>query len=547
MSVRHCTEVNVRLSVVGTEGTEGGCLGTWIKGPRLSGPRLGSFEFVLCSWSLSCMCASAFWFPSFCKECSFKSLFQNMAAASATVEKSGNMDLPEADKVKNSEPEDKTAESKEKDLLTTPPATKRLRRLGPMDSDVTFIGFGGETEVCRLLRSGRKAMLQNKSTGEYLLIDGFQDLLEADATLRVSVDDGEEPEVIERPLMHVFDMHLQREGERMNIVTKHGSITMHLEDLEQAKDTVALSVDLPGHNSKWDMEVYVWHKPRGLCQSSVSFLLRWCVDCLGGAARRNFIGFSAKAWRNLLAKYYSPLVPEEGIDAKAAAQEDIVESSWSQKFKELSQKQGESDSQAQDSQAQDSQAQDSQTSLGEETRELEQQDWFCSPFAMMVLLLEWCTRGPRANSSWVLSDPDMRSRARAMLKGLFVVFCELSWQQKGSAEKDGHEFVFQFRKVEGEVLVDVKALARSCKCAQRFFGSDRAEMELVELLMLLRKADSYNGSSPERRQAFTALQSFIFVCVTNMIEGSLRTKTWTCTKVEQLSQLRWASLQFLKL
>ena len=48
---------------------------------------------------------------------------------------------------------------------------------------------------------------------------------------------------------------------------------------------------------KWQTECYLLHIPKCSAPvSSVRFAVRWLVDALRGAARKNFIGASAETW-----------------------------------------------------------------------------------------------------------------------------------------------------------------------------------------------------------------------------------------------------------
>ena len=399
-----------------------------------------------------------------------------------------------------------------------------------------FEGAGGLRESCRLLRFQRHWLLQNISTGEVLSLEQDQEVVieaELEQIKVVSCVDDEETTVV-KALKEVFELHLEmevdgedaEEEEEPKVVLRDGSICATIAEMTQARDLMALSLQMPGLNCNWDVEMYMFHLARSavpLPLSSLAFVLRWAIDCLGNAKNQNFIGSSSTAWRNLLAKYYKPLVPQEEKAAEAAF-EDLCESSWALKKHEEA---------------------TGSTSMAADKAGLDEavhNDWHVSPFGMLVLLTEWCSKDVRANSSWLLPSSEIRTRARGMLKGILSTFCDTEFVRLGqTAQERDHQFDLRWRIVEGEVLVDLAALVDGCKSLGTTFASGQQEMEMTVLLTKLRVDERSNRVTAKRRQLYVNLQSYIFLCLSDMMESSIRSDSiWKRTKVEQLSQLRRA-------
>ena len=250
-----------------------------------------------------------------------------------------------------------------------------------------FEGAGGLRESCRLLRFQRHWLLQNVSAGEVLSLEQDQEVVieaELEQIKVVSCVDDEETTVV-KALKEVFELHLEmevdgedaEEEEEPKVVLRDGSICATIAEMTQARDLMALSLQMPGLNCNWDVEMYMFHLARSavpLPLSSLAFVLRWAIDCLGNAKNQNFIGSSSTAWRNLLAKYYKPLVPQEEKAAEAAF-EDLCESSWALKKHEEA---------------------TGSTSMAADKAGLDEavhNDWHVSPFGMLVLLTELVQQG----------------------------------------------------------------------------------------------------------------------------------------------------------
>ena len=403
-----------------------------------------------------------------------------------------------------------------------------------------FEGAGGLRESCRLLRFQRHWLLQNVSTGEVLSLEQDQEVVieaEQEQIKVVSCVDDEEKTVV-KALKEVFELHLEmevdgedaeEEEEEPKVVLRDGSICATISEMTEARDLMALSLQMPGLNCNWDVEMCMFHLARSavpLPLSSLAFVLRWAIDCLGSAKNSNFIGSSSTAWRNLLAKYYKALVPQEGKAAEAAFA-DLCESSWA--LKKVEEARGFTSVSADDKAA---------GLLADAVHN----DWHVSPFGMLVLLTEWCSKDVRANSSWLLQSSEIRSRARGMLKGILSTFCDTEFVRLGQTAQEGdHQFDLRWRIVEGEVLVDLAALVDGCKSLRTTFASGQEEMEMTVLLTKLRVDERSNMVTAKRRQLYVNLQSYIFLCLSDIMESSIRSDSiWKRTKVEQLSQLRRA-------
>ena len=193
---------------------------------------------------------------------------------------------------------------------------------------LAFEGSGKREELCRLLSFQSRLKLQNLSTGELLdLPSGTEISEERKAVIKLAEDESQEGRA-EIPLANFFKLSLGYDDDEREVLLQEGSFFGPLETIQSARDTVALELLLQTERPmKWQTECYLFHISKCSAPvSSVRFGVRWLVDALGGAARRNFIGASAETWKNQVLKLLEETAAE---DAQAEAEQHLTKSSWS--------------------------------------------------------------------------------------------------------------------------------------------------------------------------------------------------------------------------
>eukprot|EP00439_Symbiodinium_sp_Y106_P079958 s2009_g18.t1 len=179
-----------------------------------------------------------------------------------------------------------------------------------------------------LLSFQSRLKLQNLSTGELLdLPSGTEISEERKAVIKLAEDESQEGRA-EIPLANFFKLSLGYDDDEREVLLQEGSFFGPLETIQSARDTVALELLLQTERPmKWQTECYLFHISKCSAPvSSVRFGVRWLVDALGGAARRNFIGASAETWKNQVLKLLEETAAE---DAQAEAEQHLTKSSWS--------------------------------------------------------------------------------------------------------------------------------------------------------------------------------------------------------------------------
>ena len=380
-------------------------------------------------------------------------------------------------------------------------------------STLAFEGKGKREELCRLLSFQNQLKLQNICTGELLdLPSGTEISEETKAVIKPAEDESQEDRV-EIPLADFFKLSLGYDDEEREVLLQEGSFFGPLETIENARDTVALELLLQTERPmKWQTECYLFHIPKCSAPvSSVRFAVRWLVDALGGAARRNFIGASAETWKNHVQKYLEETAAE---DAQAEAEQHLTASSWSKHM--VSRKRKESE---------------------REDGPAEQLDYHCSVFCLLTLLVMIAV-GVRKTSSWKLPDDMLKEKAKSMLRAVTWHFADSWFEREADENQDGCDFVIELRKHEGQVMLNWQRLIEKKTSLQAMFPGPPAELELSDVLVRLRTDQTANTCSWQRRDACRALLAFLFLVISDCIEASLRSKLWSETKVEQLKQLR---------
>ena len=125
-----------------------------------------------------------------------------------------------------------------------------------------------------------------------------------------------------------------------------------------------------------------------------------------------------------------------------------------------------------------------------------------------------------------------------MLRAVTWHFADTWFERKADESQDGCDFVIEWRKHEGQVMLNWQRLIEKETSLQAMFPGPPAELELSDVLVRLRTDQTANTCSWQRRDACRRLLAFLFLVISDCIEASLRSKLWSETKVEQLKQLR---------
>ena len=363
-------------------------------------------------------------------------------------------------------------------------------------STLAFEGKGKREELCRLFSFQNRLKLQNICTGELLdLPSGTEISEETKAVIKPAEDESQEDRV-EIPLADFFKLSLGYDDDETEVLLQEGSFFGPLETIQSARDTVALELLLQTERPmKWQTECYLFHIPK--CSAPVSpvrFAVRWLVD----APPRG-------------QKYLEETAAE---DAEAEAEQHLTASSWSKHM--VSRKRKESE---------------------REDGPAEQLDYHCSVFCLLTLLVMIAV-GARKTSSWKLPDDMLKEKAKSMLRAVTWHFADTWLERKADESQDGCDFVIEWRKHEGQVMLNWQRLIEKETSLQAMFPGPPAELELSDVLVRLRTDQTANTCSWQRRDACRRLLAFLFLVISDCIEASLRSKLWSETKVEQLKQLR---------
>ena len=271
---------------------------------------------------------------------------------------------------------------------------------------------------------------------------------------------------------------------------------------------------------------------------SVFYVLRWVVDWLGGNRARNFLGDSVHTWRGWIAQRLrddrsdgsdgsresqsgsdeeDEDIPHENAPARDA-EEHLLSSSWS----EVTRSRGQKDHGTEGSEEE------------EQAPAIPRRDFCVSTFGLVVLLLHWIVRGPRANSKWNLSKSDLASRCRALLQGL----SDRLWQGEAQEEFDpGERTSLVLRVSDGNL--DARALVASPGGVKlkKLFGKKQL-VSIPEALVLLAKDEINRNLSPARRSSAQIVLTDLLLVLGKVVERGRSGSVWSETKVESLEQLR---------